>query len=674
MKNTSLKIPIKTNKTFETDENLGNSAKIDTVIYSLLGISSYTLSFFLFYFVKNNTFIIDTEYYSVFIVILISVILGAILSNKISLNRHHDFSQIFKKNYISLIFSLGTLSILFILFDISFTSRFLLLGTFVLGSAIETASHIYRSERRKKVSLIEKTKLSFSYFITDGLILTLVNFFKILLPYNYNYFDKKHFAVLGLSYMSWLFSSIMTHKFNPLEQAKNKWHAATLQIKFYLLNISLIAISIYVLQISDKYWVQFVESTLIYTGLSFLYFIYKFSEKINNKTDEATVSFLRAYELKNPEEHSFIDLGNHKYQISNEIIHESNLRQVLQTEYLKEYKNIFSFLDRRVDLRSIDASKSTVLRSLDSYNIRVLPQNSQEFIMNLHELNDFRKINEYLRLVNSKLINGGVFTGCFIPYKNRHRRFLKKYTFLVGNIFYFFDFILKRVLPKLPLFRNFYFKLTKGKDRTLSLTEGLGRLVFCGFEILDIAEINDSVYYAARKVKDPINDLNHFYSSIFKMRRVGKDGKTIFVYKLRTMHPYAEFLQEFVYLKNKLDGGGKFKEDFRIPIWGKIFRQMWIDELPMIFNWLKRDLKLVGVRPISRQYLSLYSSEHQKLREKFKPGLIPPFYADLPDTIEEIEESEAKYLKAYEAHPLKTDIIYFFKALNNIILKNKRSA
>ena len=33
------------------------------------------------------------------------------------------------------------------------------------------------------------------------------------------------------------------------------------------------------------------------------------------------------------------------------------------------------------------------------------------------------------------------------------------------------------------------------------------------------------------------------------MKRIGKDGKPIYVYKLRTMHPYAEYLQE-LYMKN----------------------------------------------------------------------------------------------------------------------------
>lgn len=673
MLNTQIKISTRLKKSAKKILKKKERSKIEWLLRGFVGISLYTLAFFTAYYIKRQTLIIDHEYYQVYVIIIISVIIGAILSNKISLNKHHDFSQIFKKNYISLIFSLGALSVLFIIFSIDFTSRFLLLGTFVIGSLLETIYHVLISEERKKVSLVEKSKLSLNYFVIDGLILTIVNLIKIALPFSQTFLDKKHFAALAICYISWIFSGVITHKFNPIENSQNKWHAFGLQIKFYLLNMSLIAIAIYVLQISDRFVVFFAENILTYTGISFLYFIYTFAERISNKTDEAIVTFLNSYELKTPEESTFAKLNGNKYQVNSNTANESNLRQILQSDYLRDYPKVFAFIDRKIDLMCIDAKKSKVLRSIDNYNIKILPENSHEFIMNLHEINDFRKINDYLRLVNSKLINGGIIVGCLIHNKKRHQRLVKKYNFILGNVLYFFHFIVKRVIPKLPLIRNFFYKLTNGKNRPLSLTEGLGRLVYCGFEILDIIEINDLLFFACKKNKNP-NNINHSYSTIFKMRRVGKNGKEIYVYKLRTMHPYAEFLQEFVYQNNKLEVGGKIKNDFRIPAWGKIFRQLWIDEIPMIINWLKGDLKLVGVRPLSQQYLNLYTEEHKNFRLQFKPGLVPPFYADMPKTIEEIEESEARYLRAYMQNPIKTDLRYFFKILNNIIFKKKRSA
>ena len=101
---------------------------------------------------------------------------------------------------------------------------------------------------------------------------------------------------------------------------------------------------------------------------------------------------------------------------------------------------------------------------------------------------------------------------------------------------------------------------------------------------------------------------------------------------------------------------------------------LWIDELPMLINWLKGDLKMVGVRPLSEQYFKLYSPDLQKRRIQFKPGLVPPFYADMPKTLEEIMDSERRYLDAYEKSPFLTDCRYFWKAFVNIVFKNARSA
>ncbi|MCK5704787.1 MAG: sugar transferase, partial [Cyclobacteriaceae bacterium] len=136
----------------------------------------------------------------------------------------------------------------------------------------------------------------------------------------------------------------------------------------------------------------------------------------------------------------------------------------------------------------------------------------------------------------------------------------------------------------------------------------------------------------------------------------------------------SEYLQEFVYNNNDLQVGGKFNKDFRITKWGAVFRKLWIDELPMLVNFAKGDLKLVGVRPISKQYLSLYNEEFRKKRINYKPGLVPPYYADMPKNLSEIIQSEKKYLDEYDKSEIKTDVKYFFKAFNNIVIKKERSA
>ena len=80
-----------------------------------------------------------------------------------------------------------------------------------------------------------------------------------------------------------------------------------------------------------------------------------------------------------------------------------------------------------------------------------------------------------------------------------------------------------------------------------------------------------------------------------------------------------------------------------------------------------------GIRPLSFHYLDLYDQELQELRKKVKPGLVPPFYADLPETFEEICDSERRYIKAFLKHPLKTQCTYFWRSFINIAIKGARS-
>ena len=236
-------------------------------------------------------------------------------------------------------------------------------------------------------------------------------------------------------------------------------------------------------------------------------------------------------------------------------------------------------------------------------------------------------------------------------------------------------FFLNRVAPKLSVTNKLYFLITGGKNRVISRTETLGRLYSCGFEVMEEKTIGDLLFWKARKIKAPNYDTDPTYGLFIHLRRIGRNGKEFKVYKLRTMHAYAEYLQGYVFDNHQLDEGGKFKDDFRVTTLGRIMRKLWIDEFPMFLNVFKGEMKIVGVRPLSHHYFSLYSEELQKKRTRVKPGLIPPFYAQFPTpvTIGDIQKNEMEYLEAHEKHPLATDVKYFFKALYNIFWKRSRS-
>lgn len=333
---------------------------------------------------------------------------------------------------------------------------------------------------------------------------------------------------------------------------------------------------------------------------------------------------------------------------------------------LKPYYFIRDYLD-------ILNPKSLIINTSSRFNLKVFYSREFNSLANLKRINDIRYLNKFFETANVLLPVNGIFIGCAETKGLRKKRILKKYPIILNYIYYTFDFILKRVFPKLPITKSIYFWITQGRNRVLSKPEILGRLYSCGFEVVKEQLVNNLYYFVVRKIRKPFFDFHPTYGPIIKVKRVGKKGKIFWVYKFRTMHPYSEYIQEYMYKEHKLASGGKFRNDFRVTTLGRILRKFWLDELPMIYNLLKGDVKIFGVRPLSRHYYSLYPEDIQKLRIISKPGLIPPYYKDLPKTFEEIIASERAYLEQYKKHPFITDLKYFFIAIYNIVFKSARS-
>lgn len=295
-------------------------------------------------------------------------------------------------------------------------------------------------------------------------------------------------------------------------------------------------------------------------------------------------------------------------------------------------------------------------------------------VVNLKRINDIRYINKFFNSVNANLKSGGTFIGCFETFTARRERMWINKIPLIGPLYFLIEFLALRAMPKLTGFKKIYFALTKGKGRLLSKAEVLGRAVCCGFEIIDYKTIDGLLYFVVRKVKEPVHDMSPSYGLLFKMQRTGKNGKMIGVYKFRTMHPYAEYLQDYVIRLNGYSEIGKPAHDFRLTSWGKFMRKYWLDELPQLINVLKGEMSLVGVRPISKRFLAEYPVELQEKRSRYKPGCVPPYVALLKQNVSEYLQAERTYLDEKEKHPFLTDVRYLVKAVGNIITNKIKSS
>lgn len=100
---------------------------------------------------------------------------------------------------------------------------------------------------------------------------------------------------------------------------------------------------------------------------------------------------------------------------------------------------------------------------------------------------------------------------------------------------------------------------------------------------------------------------------IYTQKRVGLNGRVFKIYKLRSMYIDAE--------KN----GPKWasENDERITKVGRIIRKTRIDELPQLFNILKRDMSFIGPRPerpeLIKEFIKFIPDFNDRLL--VKPGI-----------------------------------------------------
>jgi lipopolysaccharide/colanic/teichoic acid biosynthesis glycosyltransferase len=640
--------------------------------YLLFDLFSLLLSFIIVSLIRRDGQILSSDL-SLFLWVLVAYFLVSYFLGFYDVRVFSNYSDLFNLLFTRVVLVLSGLSVLFIIIIEESFSRFITINTILLSSLINLFLSIF----------IFKIEPNDEYLVIKGrsnriILIKIFNYilFVILCYFNCNsknniIFNNIIVAFFGL--ILYLTINNLEHKFIEKKHYKNFWFFQWDHIKPNILfgGTLLTLLLLYF----DKHFLvksNVLINLIIFGFIDFILVSIVYFNKITNHKFEITKN--KIFKANEVDDYFIKQNGSAKgkYKLNNP--YNYYLAESLSDVYLKQYSSVFKFIDDTIDLFTIDFRKSIIIRSSDTYNIEVIPNKSIEFYTNLHEVNDFRRVNEYFIKVNEALADGGIFIGNFEPLHLRSLKISKKYPYYLGKFFYLFDFIWKRIFPKLPFLKYFYFELTKGKNRVFSVSEVLGRLYYCGFKVLSIKQIEERIYFVAIKNGRKYLNQQPTYGPLIKLKRVGLNGKPIWVYKLRTMSPYSEFLQEYIYENYKLKKGGKFDNDFRVTGWGKLLRKLWIDEFPMFINFFKGELKLVGVRPISFHYFNLYPEDFRNRRINYKPGLVPPFYYDLPKTFEEIVNSEKKYLDQYDKNPLITDIKYFLGAFKNIIFKKARSA
>lgn len=462
----------------------------------------------------------------------------------------------------------------------------------------------------------------------------------------------------------WVTVSFIMGKYNLLSFKKAFHMIITLSIINFIV-ISSVAILLFALKLS-------AYSRIIVFGTSFLSYlieilafnvIYSLLQKSNpnGKTVEREEQVVVEHSPLN-----IITKESKQTHISQAIITELSRSQLITRE---SGENVFEYFSEHLN---VNDSNVSLISTTTPFNVENLPSGLRT-IINLKKVNDMRYINKFFESVNQKLPDAGMFMGCVETSRQRYVRIGRKFPAFIRQLVIMADFTLNRILPRLASFKNLYFNITSGVKRTISKAEVLGRLVSCGFEIIEYTEINNLTYFVVMKTKEPEYNPAPSYGPLYKMPRIGKGGEVIYVYKFRTMHPFSEYLQDYVLRLNGYTPIGKPANDFRLTKWGKFMRKYWLDEFPQLINVLKGEMKLVGIRPLSKRVFQEYPDDVKEMRIKYKPGCIPPYVALLKQGMIASIEAERQYLLEKLKNPLSTDIKYFKMAIYNIITNKIRS-
>jgi len=112
---------------------------------------------------------------------------------------------------------------------------------------------------------------------------------------------------------------------------------------------------------------------------------------------------------------------------------------------------------------------------------------------------------------------------------------------------------------------------------------------------------------------------------IHRREVMGINGIKFFAYKFRSMHTNGdEILDARPELKAELEYNHKLKNDPRITRIGHFLRKSSLDELPQLFNVLRREMSLVGPRMISPAEVEKYDQWDINLLT-VRPGITGPW-------------------------------------------------
>lgn len=159
----------------------------------------------------------------------------------------------------------------------------------------------------------------------------------------------------------------------------------------------------------------------------------------------------------------------------------------------------------------------------------------------------------------------------------------------------------------------------------------------------------------------------------YRHKRVGKNGKTIYIPKFRSMKKNADKLEDMLTPEQLEQYKREYKidNDPRITKVGNFLRKTSLDELPNIWSIFKGDISVIGPRPLMQSEVDeKYGKDAAKLLS-VKPGMIGWWAANgRSNTTYESGERQKLELYYVDHCSLWLDIKIIFKTIWKVIKRD----
>ncbi|MHB1139171.1 MAG: sugar transferase [Microthrixaceae bacterium] len=156
---------------------------------------------------------------------------------------------------------------------------------------------------------------------------------------------------------------------------------------------------------------------------------------------------------------------------------------------------------------------------------------------------------------------------------------------------------------------------------------------------------------------------------LFHQTRVGRNGQTFTVYKLRTMVTNAEDMLPDLMEHNEAAGPMfKMSADPRVTKVGGFLRRTSIDELPQLLNVLKGDMSLVGPRP-AMPHEAIQWNDDLRERLRVQPGITGNWQVNgrFTASLEDYQRLDLYYVDNWS---VVTDLVILLKTIPAVLKRN----